>query len=98
MDGAELDFNGEVRITTNNFDNYWLGGNGKIYLNTESDAEPLVRGETLVGLMEELIDAILNAVYTTPAGPSAPTPVNAAEFLNVKSRLTQFLSTLNYTE
>ncbi len=97
-DGAELDFNGEVRITSNDFDNYWLGGQGKIYLNTESDAEPLVRGEVLLGLLEELIDAINLAVYQSPAGPTKPNPLNKSTFDDIKGRLSEFLSTLNYTE
>lgn len=98
LDGAELDFNGEVRITSNDFDNYWLGGQGKIYLNTESDAEPLVRGEVLLGLLEELIDAINAAIYQSPAGPTKPNPLNKSTFDDIKGRLSEFLSTLNYTE
>jgi hypothetical protein len=96
--GADLDFNGDVRITTNDNNIYMLGGNGQIYLNTEIDDEPLVRGETLKGLLEELIDAINNQVYKTPAGPTAVGPENRATFNDIKGRFQTFLSTLNYTE
>ena len=96
--GAEMDFNGEVRITTNDNNFYILGDSGEIYLNTEETNEPLVRGETLKGLLEELIDAINQQVFLTPAGPTSPGPTNAPTFQNIKSRLTDFLSTLNYTE
>ena len=96
--GADLDFNGDVRITTNDNNTYILGGKGQIYLNTESDAEPLVRGETLKGLLEELIDAINNQIFKTPAGPTAIGPENKGTFNNIKGRLDKFLSTLNYTE
>jgi hypothetical protein len=96
--GAELDFNGDVRVTTNDNNTYILGGKGQIYLNTESDAEPLVRGETLKGLLEELIDAINNQIFKTPSGPTAVGPENKATFNNIKGRLVKFLSTLNYTE
>ena len=96
--GAELDFNGDVKITTNDNSTYILGGKGNIFLNTESDAEPLVRGETLKGLLEELIDAINNQVYKTPSGPTAVGPENKSTFNDIKGRLDTFLSTLNYTE
>lgn len=96
--GAEMDFNGEFRMTTNDNNIYLLGTNGEIYLNTEETTEPLVRGETLKGLLEELIDAINQQVYQTPAGPTTPGPTNRATFDNIKSRLTDMLSTLNYTE
>lgn len=98
LDGAEIDLNGEFRITTNDNDNYWLGGSGRIFLNTESDAEPLVRGETLLGLLEELIDEINKQIFNTPAGPTSPGPQNAPAFNKIKGRLSEFLSTLNYTE
>lgn len=97
-DGAEMDFNGEVRMTTNDNNIFILGGNGEIYLNTEERTEPLVRGETLLGLLEELIDAITQQVYQTPAGPTAPGPTNISTFNNIKSKLDSMLSTLNYTE
>jgi hypothetical protein len=96
--GADLDFNGDVRVTTNDNSTYILGGKGNIFLNTESDAEPLVRGETLKGLLEELIDAINNQIFKTPAGPTAIGPENKGTFNNIKGRLDKFLSTLNYTE
>lgn len=96
--GADLDFHGDVRLTTNDNSTYILGGKGNIFLNTESDKEPLVRGETLKGLLEELIDAINNQVFKTPAGPTAVGPENKSTFNDIKGRLNNFLSTLNYTE
>lgn len=96
--GADLDFNGDVNLSTNDFDFYVDTGAGNILLNTTDTNEPLVRGETLVGLLEELIDAINQQVYNTPAGPTAPGPNNRGTFTNIKGRLTEMLSTLNYTE
>lgn len=96
--GADLDFHGDVRVTTNDNSTYILGGKGNIFLNTESDKEPLVRGETLKGLLEELIDAINNQVFKTPSGPTAIGPENKSTFNDIKGRLDTFLSTLNYTE
>lgn len=52
----------------------------------------------LLGLLEELIDAINAAVYQSPAGPTKPNPLNKSTFDDIKGRLNEFLSTLNYTE
>lgn len=97
-DGAFIDLNGEYRTTTNDNNMYFLGGTGEIYLNTEENKEPLVRGETLKALLEELIDAINQQIFQTPAGPTAPGPTNAPTFNQIKSKLDTMLSTLNYTE
>lgn len=98
LDGAEMDFNGEVRITTNDNNFYLLGGSGEIYLNTESSAEPLVRGRELIKVMKALITAIKAQSYATPSGPTAIGPLNSVDFDDVESMLEDFLSTLNYTE
>jgi len=58
----------------------------------------LVRGQVLVDLLTELIDAINQQVYNTPAGPSAAGPTNRSTFNDIKSKLQDALSTLNYTE
>jgi hypothetical protein len=96
--GAEMDFNGEVRMTTNDNNIYLLGGSGEIYLNTESSAEPLVRGRELIKVMKALIKAIKAQSYATPSGPTAIGPLNSVDFDDVESMLEDFLSTLNYTE
>lgn len=98
LDGAEMDFNGDVLITTNDNDVKILGGSGEIYLNTEETKEPLVRGKVLLKLMEDLINAINAQVFSTPAGPTAAGPNNKGDFNKIKSKLETFLSTLNYTE
>jgi len=95
---TEIDLSGEYTTTTNDNDMYFLGGSGKIYLNTDSDAEPLSRGETLKGLLEELIDAINKQVFPTPAGPTSVGPVNAPVFESIKAKLSTMLSTQNFTE
>lgn len=96
--GANLNFNGDVRITTNDNNTYILGGKGNVFLNTESEDEHLVRGDTLVKILEELIDAINLQVYKTPTGPTAPGPLNKGSFSKIKSKLNDIKSTLNFTE
>jgi hypothetical protein len=97
-EGANLNFNGDVRITTNDSSTYILGGQGNIYLNTEEKTEPLVRGETLKGIMEKLIDLIVQQVYQTPAGPTSQGPTNQGEFKRLKAELDTMLSELNFTD
>ena len=106
--GADLDFGDDVTITTDRNDSNFrvFTGSGNIGLNTDDgfssestgQQEPLVRGETLKGLLEELIDAINQQVYNTPSGPTAVGPTNRSTFNDIKSRLQDALSTLNFTE
>ena len=98
LDGAEIDLNGEYRTTTNDNNMYFLGGSGEIYLNTESSAEPLSRGQTLIDILAELCDAINAQIFSTPAGPTMMGPNNRGDFNKIKSKLDTILSTLNYTE
>ena len=98
LDGAEIDLNGEYRTTTNDNNMYFLGGSGEIYLNTESSAEPLSRGQTLIDILAELCDAINAQIFSTPCGPTMMGPNNRGDFNKIKSKLDTILSTLNYTE
>lgn len=98
LDGADMDFNGDVRITTNDNNTFILGGAGEIYLNTEETTEPLARGQTLIDIMAELCDAINAQIFSTPSGPTMTGPNNRGDFNKIKSKLDTILSTLNYTE
>lgn len=98
--GALLDFGDDVLITTDRNDSNFtiLAGTGNIFLNTTETTERVVRGDSLVSLLGELIDAINQQVYNTPSGPTAVGPTNRSTFNDIKSRLEDALSTLNYTE
>ena len=107
--GADLDFGDDVNITTDrNGSNVSIKtGDGKIFLNTDTSGkspntnkstEPLVRGNTLKELLENLIDLVVQQVYKTPAGPTAIGPENRNDFNALKRRLTEMLSTQNFTE
>ena len=102
QDGAELDFNGDFKLTTNNNPIYLLGqGNsGKMFLNIENETEPLVRGESLKSLLERLIDEVLKLSFATPAGPTQPGPLppNVTSLRKIKKDLQTILSTKNFTE
>lgn len=96
--GANLDFNGDVKITTNDNDIFLLGRKGNIFLNTESKNEPLARGGILVNILSKLIDELNKQVFQTPTGTTLPGPNNRGAFNKIKSELETIKSTLNYTE
>ena len=105
--GADLDFGGEVNITTdrNNSNFYIKTGKGNVWVNTNDNGEskttgqkePFARGETLVQTLDKLITAITNQIYATPCGPTANL-LNVAEFEAIRAELDQIKSTLNFTE
>jgi hypothetical protein len=77
--------------------------NGKIYLGKNkgegaagADVQKMVLGGELVKLMGELIDAITQQQYLTPAGPSSVGPTNVAQFSSIKSKLNTLLSAKNF--
>ena len=106
--GADLDFGDDVNITLdrNSSNFYVFADNGQIWLNTDDGGsstgtgqqEPLARGETLVTLLSELIDAITQQVFATPAGPTATGPLNVAAFKKIQAQLDKIKSTKNFTE
>jgi hypothetical protein len=93
--GITANVNDDINITTNNRDVNINSGNGNINLGNQN-LESLVRGETLVQLLTELITAIEVMTVATPAGPSSP-PINVASFSKVKGQLRTMLSNLNKT-
>jgi hypothetical protein len=103
-----LHSSGNVTIESAGANQIFLNSNsGKIYLGKnsgEGDAgsavQKMVLGGELVKIMQELIDAILNQVYWTPAGPSnygMPNgPVDPSEFTTIKQKLNKLLSSTNF--
>ena len=66
-------------------------------LNVGTGKEQMVLGNTLIDLLSQLIDAILNMTMLTHVGPSG-TPVNAATFSEIKGKLEEALSKLSNTD
>lgn len=96
--GADLLFRDNVNINIEESDFKVLTENGKILLNTESDEEPLLRGNKTVEVMGKLIDLITQQIFATPSGPTSTGPTNMADFKKLKSELEELKSTLNFTE
>jgi hypothetical protein len=67
-------------------------GNGTVFLGTDGDLEAAAKGETLVALLGEMLDLIVQQIYVTPAGPTSPGPTNIAQFSALKTKLNSMLS------
>lgn len=94
--GIDITVGDNINVTAADRDINFNTSNGKINLGN-TKLEPLVKGDSWVSLMEELIDAIVAQQYLTPSGPSATGPVNAPSFNTIKSKLKSVLSELNKT-
>ena len=94
--GIDISVGANVNIVTNDRDIVMFTGNGSIFLGS-GDLEPIVKGQQLVNILSELIDAIAAQTFLTPSGPTAEGPVNVADFGSIKSKLNDILSKLNQT-
>jgi hypothetical protein len=94
--GIDVTVGDNINVTASDRDINFNTSNGKINLGN-TKLEPLVKGDSWVSLMEELIDAIVAQQFLTPSGPSATGPVNAPTFNTIKSKLKSVLSELNKT-
>lgn len=82
----EWDFQGNLVVT-----NYETAPGATTIKVGAGATEAGVLGDTLKGLMDELIDEITSMTVPTPAGASGP-PVNTPKFLAIKGRLQTMLS------
>ena len=94
--GIDVTVRDNIHVMTNDRDVAFQTGKGHIFLGNEN-LEAMVKGETLVALLGELIDAIANQNYLTPSGPSKVGPENLPKFASIKSKLNTILSKLNQT-
>lgn len=94
--GIAVSVGDDIVINTNDRNVLVNSGNGQINLG-DDNLEPLVKGDTLVELLAELIDTINQMQFLTPSGPSAIGPVNVPNFNSIKSKLNNTLSRLNKT-
>ena len=81
---------------TDQFDNEVTLKDGEVdvvsdKINHNGGNEPMVLGNTLKESLSNLIDAILSMTMVTPTGASS-TPMNAAQFIQIKSQLNNILS------
>ena len=96
--GATINLGDEFLLKTKDKNISLLGGNGKIFLNTTEETEPIARAATLVNILKELIGEIKKQQFLTPSGPSKIGPENVPAFDTILSKLDTIKSTLNFTE
>ena len=95
--GMTINLGDHSNITTNGRDiNINTGSTGKINLGAGVGLESMVKGDTLLLLLNELIAQIQLIIVATPAGPSSP-PINSSAFGSIASRLNTMLSKQNKT-
>lgn len=98
-----LTTNIDVEFVTGHSGTFTIDSGGKIKIGSDDGVEikagvdsleKMVLGETLKGLLEGLIDAITALTVPTAVGPSG-TPINAADFMQIKADLANMLSDKN---
>lgn len=100
--GNFLNFNKESVELKDQFDNSVLLNEDNVKVTTKKfnvgeGGEQMVLGNTLLSLLEQLIDAISSLTVVTHVGPSG-TPLNAAQFMAIKGKLRTILSNLSNTD
>jgi hypothetical protein len=94
--GIDVSVGDNINVVTNDRDIVMFTGNGSIFLGSK-ELEPIVKGQQLVDILSELIDAITLQQYLTPSGPTKVGPENLSDFGAIKSKLNNILSKLNQT-
>ena len=94
--GMNVSVNDNISFITNDRDFQIFAGNGSVFLGSK-DLEPMVKGQKLVEILSELIQAIGEMQFLTPSGPTAIGPKNKPEFGKIHSKLNDILSKLNQT-
>ena len=94
--GIDVSVGDNINVVTNDRDILMVTGNGSIFLGNK-ELEPIVKGQQLVNILAELIDAITLQQYLTPSGPTKVGPENLSDFGAIKSKLNNILSKLNQT-
>ena len=94
--GINVTSNEAIYFDVTNNKNFIItcSGGGAIALGSTNifQLEPATKGKTLVALLAELIDLVVQQIYVTPAGPSAPGPTSVAQFASLKAKLNTMLS------
>jgi len=66
-------------------------------INHNSGKEPMVLGETLTGILKDILTAIQKLTVVTPVGTSSP-PVNIAEFATIQAKINIIKSKISNLE
>ena len=94
--GLDISVGDNINIDTTGRDVLFKTGNGSIFLG-DNNLEPLVKGNELKKIFEELIIAILSQTFKTPSGPTAVGPENFNDFIAISDKLANMMSKTNQT-
>ena len=90
--GINITSDNHIFIDTHDRDINLTVGGGTIALGTDGEMEAAPKGETLINILGEMLDLIIQQIYVTPSGPTAPGPTNIAQFASLKAKLNTILS------
>jgi hypothetical protein len=94
--GMNVTVGDNIYFITNDRDVKFNTGNGSIFLGNK-ETEPMVKGQQLVDILTELMQAIISMQFLTPSGPTKIGPENKPKFDEISSKLNNILSKLNQT-
>lgn len=97
--GIDINIKNDFTVVTNDADFYINAGQGSIILGggIDNEREPIVKGNTLVEILSELIKILGQAQFSTAVGPTAPGPIDKASLKNLSNKLNDCLSNYNST-
>lgn len=94
--GIDVTVGDDIFVMTNDRNINLYTGKGSIFLGNQQ-LEPMVKGQQLVNILVELLEAIVNMNFLTPSGPSKIGPENKPKFDEISGKLNDILSKQNQT-
>lgn len=94
--GIDVTVGDDIFVMTNDRNINLYTGKGSIFLGNQQ-LEPMVKGQQLVNVLVELLEAIVNMQFLTPSGPSKIGPENKPKFDEISGKLNDILSKQNQT-
>lgn len=88
---TEIDVNVEAKDSAINITSKEINLKTDNKLNLDSGKEPMVLGDTLKGILNDILKAIQTMTVMTPTGPSS-VPINIADFASIQAKLQTILS------
>lgn len=88
---TEIDVNVEAKDSAINVTSKEINLKTDNKLNLDSGKEPMVLGDTLKGILNDILNAIQTMTVMTSTGPSS-VPINVADFASIQAKLQTILS------
>ena len=88
---TEVDVNVEAKDSVVNISAKEINLKTDDKLNLDSGKEPMVLGDTLKGILDDILKALQTMTVMTPVGPSS-VAVNVADFVSIQAKLQTILS------